>query len=49
MNSPLSLGEAQVTGPGEDTSASLIGGVGGSLSMICSGTRSLRVMLGGGT
>ncbi len=49
LNSPFSLGEAQVIGPGEGASVSLTGGVGGSLSRICSGTRSWRVMRGGGT
>lgn len=48
LNSPFSLGEAQVIGREEATSLSLTGGVGGSLSRICSGTRSLRVMRGGG-
>lgn len=47
--SPLSFGEAQVLGFGEDASWSLTGGVGGSLSRICSGARSLRIMRGSDT
>lgn len=49
LNSLFSLGDAHGVGFGEDISVSLTGGVGGSLSRICSGTRSLRVMRGGGT
>lgn len=49
VNSPVSLGLGQVMGPGEGASLSPMGGVPGSLSGICSGTRSWRVMCGGGS
>lgn len=48
-NPPFSLREAQAVGPGESASVLQSGGVGGSLSRICSGTRSWSLMCGGGS